>query len=78
MKIIDTDDVDNIIISHLNAIEELKSINEEVVKQRKLIELEMIEKGNQGKLWQNGWCKAWPDYEKAITRQSQLREFYGV
>jgi len=62
----------------MNAIEELKLASEEVARQRKLIELEMEEKGNKGKLWQNGMCKAWPDYEKAISRQAQLRELHGV
>lgn len=62
----------------MNAIEELKLASEEVARHRKLIELEMEEKGSKGKLWQNGMCMAWPDYEKAIARQAQLRELHGA
>jgi hypothetical protein len=62
----------------MNPIEQLKLASEEVARYRKLIELEMVEKGSKGKLWQNGWCMAWPDYEKACMRQAQLRELHGV
>jgi hypothetical protein len=62
----------------MDIIEELKAANEEVQKQRALIEQEMEEKGNKGKLWQNGMCLAWPAYERAIDTQAKLRAKHGV
>ena len=59
-------------------IEELKQAAAEVKKQRELVEQEMDERGSEGKLWQNGLCKAWPAYMMAHEAQSNLREKYGV
>jgi hypothetical protein len=59
-------------------VEKLKKAAEEVDKQRALVEQEMAERGNKGHLWHNGMCKAWPDYEKAISVQAELRAKFGV
>ena len=42
------------------------------------IQTEMRDQGNKGHLWQNGRCKAWPDYERAVANQQMLRAKYGV
>ena len=59
-------------------IKELKEANDEVNKQRSLVEQEMVDQGNKGNLWQNSMCKAWSDYEAAIVTQENLREKYGI
>jgi hypothetical protein len=61
----------------MTIIEELQAAADEVEKQRKLVEAEMVEKGSRGKLWQNGMCKAWPAYEYAIYKQNEVRRKHG-
>lgn len=62
----------------MTELDELKVAAAEVEKQRMLIEQEMQYRGNMGRLWQNGMCKAWPAYTAAVDRQAKLRQKYGV
>lgn len=59
-------------------IDQLKQAADNVNKYRKLIEQEMVEQGNRGRLWKNGMCKDWPKYEAALIEQERLRYKYGV
>jgi hypothetical protein len=62
----------------MNVLDELLTANTEVLKQKKLVEDEVAEKENEGRLWKRSMCAAWPDYMKAVARQIQLREKHGV
>lgn len=56
----------------------LKAARTEVDRLAAEIKQEMADKGNEGHLWTNGMCRAWPAYEKAHARLTVLREEYGV
>ena len=62
----------------MNEIEELKQAKQQVESLANAIHEEMKRRGNEGQLWQNGMCAAWPDYEAAVSKLNALREKAGV
>lgn len=61
-----------------NALQKLQAAAAEVDRLKAEVLREMREKANEGKLWQSGWCAAWPAYEAAVSVQDKLRAEFGV
>ena len=62
----------------LRAIDDLRAAELIVKNYADAIQIEMLERANQGILWQSGMCKSWPDYADAVAKQNLLRAKYGV
>jgi hypothetical protein len=56
----------------------LRKARRDVENQSALIADEMKERGLKGQLWTNGQCKAWENYESAVTKLASLRDKYEV
>lgn len=56
----------------------LKKAREQVDRCAGWIEEEMTAKGNNGTLWTNQQCEAWPAYQNALVELNRLREEFKV
>lgn len=65
-------------LSAETVLDRLRAAKAEHDRQRQLVIDEMNERGSQGQLWRNDKCKAWPDYERALTNLNLVRKECGV
>ena len=62
----------------MTEMDELRAGQDKVKALAEAIEKEMDDEGNQGNIWENRMCKAWPEYKRAVDNQQMLRAKYGV